>query len=187
VRQELLGGMDAEVRRMQHLLDDLTHLYDQTLGPLELDRQPTPLSSWLAQVLGPWREAAQDKGLHWQVDLPADLPVLEIDPDRLAQALGNVVSNAIKYTPAGGQVSVSAGTQAEQACIRVDDSGPGIAPEEMERIFTPLYRGAAGRRFPSGMGLGLSIARDLVAAHGGRIEVQSTPGAGSTFTLWLPR
>ncbi|HUV88526.1 MAG TPA: HAMP domain-containing sensor histidine kinase [Anaerolineae bacterium] len=187
VRQELLGGMDAEVRRMQHLLDDLTHLYDQTLGPLELDRQPTPLSSWLAQVLGPWREAAQDKGLHWQVDLPADLPVLEIDPDRLAQALGNVVSNAIKYTPAGGQVSVSAGTEAEQACIRVDDSGPGIAPEEMERIFTPLYRGAAGRRFPSGMGLGLSIARDLVAAHGGRIDLHSTPGAGSTFTLWLPR
>lgn len=97
VRQDLLEGMDAEVRRMQHLLDDLTHLYDQALGSLELDRRPTALQTWLVQVLGPWREAAQDQGLRWQADFSADLPALEIDPDRLAQALGNVVSNAIKY------------------------------------------------------------------------------------------
>ncbi|MDH4137869.1 MAG: HAMP domain-containing histidine kinase, partial [Anaerolineae bacterium] len=108
VRQELLGGMEAEIRRMRHLLDDLTRLYDQTLGPLELERKSTPLHPWLAQVLGPWREAAQDKELRWRTDFPADLPTLEIDPDRLAQALGNVVSNAIKYTPPGGEVSVSA-------------------------------------------------------------------------------
>jgi len=186
VRQELLEGMDAEVRRMQHLLDDLTHLYDQTLGPLELDRKPTALHPWLVQVLGPWREAAQDKGVRWQTDLPADLPALEIDPDRLAQALGNVVSNAIKYTPPGGEVGVSAGTEAGEVWIRVQDSGPGIAPEEQECIFTPFYRGLAGHRFPQGMGLGLSIARDQVIAHGGRIEVASTSDAGSTFTIWLP-
>ena len=186
VRRELLDGMDAEVRRMQHLLDDLTRLYDQTLGPLELDRKPIALHPWLVQVLGPWREAAQDKGLRWQTDLPADLPALEIDPDRLAQALGNVVSNAIKYTPPGGEVNVSAGTKAGEVWIRVQDSGPGLVPEEQERIFTPFYRGLAGHRFPQGMGLGLSIARDQVTAHGGRIEVQSTPGAGSAFTIWLP-
>jgi two-component system sensor histidine kinase BaeS len=186
VRQELLEGMDAEVRRMQHLLDDLTHLYDQALGPLELDRRPTALHAWLVQVLGPWREAAQDKGLHWQADFSADLPALEIDPDRLAQALGNVVSNAIKYTLPGGEVRVSAEVNDSEVTIRVRDSGPGIAPEEQERIFAPFYRGPADRRFPQGMGLGLSIARDLVAAHGGRIEVQSTPGTGSTFTISLP-
>lgn len=172
---------------MQHLLDDLTHLYDQALGPLELDRRPTALHAWLMQVLGPWREAAQDKGLHWHADFSADLPALEIDPDRLAQALGNVVSNAIKYTPPGGEVGLSAGADESEVWVRVRDSGPGIAPEEQERIFAPFYRGPADRRFPQGMGLGLSIAQDLVAAHGGRIEVQSTLGAGSTFTISLPR
>jgi len=69
----------------------------------------------------------------------------------------------------------------------VHDSGPGIPPEEQERVFTPFYRGSVGSRFPQGMGLGLSIARDLVNAHGGSIELDSTPGAGSTFTIWLPQ
>jgi len=186
MRRELLEGMEAEVRRMRRLLDDLTHLYGQTLGPLELDRKPTALHPWLVQVVSPWREAARGKGLRWQADLPTDLPRLEIDPDRLAQALGNVVSNAIKYTPPGRGVTVSAGIEAGEVWIRVRDSGPGITPEEQVRIFMPFYRGSVGRRFPQGMGLGLSIARDLVTAHEGRIEVQSAPGAGSTFTIWLP-
>jgi two-component system sensor histidine kinase BaeS len=186
VRQELLQGMESEVRRMRHLLDDLTHLYDQALGPLELDRRPTALCPWLVQVVGPWREVAQDKGLRWQTGFPPDLPTLEIDPDRLAQALGNVVSNAIKYAPPGGEVCLDAGWDGAEVWIRVRDSGPGIPPEEQEPIFTPFYRGSAGRRFPQGMGLGLSIARDLVAAHRGRIELQSTPSTGSVFTIWLP-
>jgi signal transduction histidine kinase len=186
IRQELLEGMDAEVRRMRHLLDDLIHVHDRTLGPLRLNRKPTALRPWLVQILSPWREAAQDKGLGWQTDFPADLPTLEIDPDRLAQALGNIASNAVKYTPPGGEVGLSAGMKDAKVWIRVRDSGPGIAPEEQERIFNPFYRGPADRRFPQGMGLGLSIARDLVTAHGGRIEVQSAPGAGSAFTVWLP-
>ncbi len=186
LRRELLEGMDAEVQRMQHLLDDLTRLYDQTLGPLELDRQPTPLGTWLSQVLSPWREAAREKGLAWQALLPDALPEISIDSDRMAQAVGNVVSNAIKYTPPGGAVTVSAGVNDAGIWICVRDTGPGIPPEEQARIFEPFYRGAARGRFPQGMGLGLSIARDVVAAHGGRITVESAPGEGATFTLWLP-
>jgi two-component system sensor histidine kinase BaeS len=187
LRQELLKGIGAEVQRMQRLLDDLTHLYDQTLGPLELEPRPTALYPWLVQVFGPWREAAQDKEILWQADLPTDLPTLVIDPDRLAQAVGNVVSNAIKYTLPGGEVAVGAGIKDGEVWIRVRDSGPGIPPEEQGLIFTPFYRGTAGRRFPQGMGLGLSIARDLVVAHGGRVQVESTSAMGSTFTIWLPR
>jgi two-component system sensor histidine kinase BaeS len=186
LRQELLKGIEAEVRRMQRLLDDLTHLYDQTLGPLELDRKPTVLHPWLVQVLGPWREMAQSKEIHWRADLPTDLPALVIDPDRLAQAVGNVLSNAIKYTLPGGEVETSAGIENNQVWIRVRDTGPGIPPEEQGLVFTPFYRGAAGRRFPQGMGLGLSIARDLIVAHSGHIEVESASGEGSTFTIWLP-
>jgi two-component system sensor histidine kinase BaeS len=185
LRRELVEGMQAEMGRMQHLLDDLTHLYDQALGPLELDRRRVALHPWLVKVTVPWREAAQAKGLRWQADFSADLPVVEIDPDHLAQALGNIVSNAIKFTPQNGSVRISAGTEENGTWIRVQDSGPGIALEEQARVFAPFYRGSMGRRFPQGMGLGLSIAHDLVTAHNGRIELESIPGKGSTFTIWL--
>ena len=88
LRQDLIRGMQAEVERMQRLLDDLTHLYDQTLGSLELDRQPIALYPWLSQVAAPWRETAQEKGVQWQTGFTPNLPTVEIDPDRLAQALG---------------------------------------------------------------------------------------------------
>lgn len=186
LREELLNGMEAEVTRMRHLLDDLTQLYGQALGPLELDRSPTEISSWLNQTLSPWREAALGKDLRWQISLAPDLPTLSIDPDRLAQALGNIVSNAIKYTPPGGTITISAAISTDTLQIAVQDSGPGIAPEEQLRIFEPFYRGPTSRRFPQGMGLGLTIARDLITAHNGRIEVESVPGTGSCFRILLP-
>ncbi len=186
LRRELLVGMEGEVGRLHRLLDDLTGLHDQVSGTLDLDCQPTAMGEWLSHMLSPWREAAQAKGLHWQATIPAALPTLEVDPDRLGQALGNLLSNAIKYTPPGGTVSLGAGIEGEAVWIRVSDTGPGIAPAEQEHIFTPFYRSQADRRFPQGMGLGLSIARSLVVAHGGRLEVESALGLGSHFTLWLP-
>jgi two-component system sensor histidine kinase BaeS len=186
LRRELLVGMRDEVSRLRLLLDDLAGLHDQVIGTLELDRRPTDLDEWLAHTLGPWREAAQAKDLRWQATVAHPLPRLAIDPDRLGQALGNLLSNAIKYTASGGTVSVEAGLEKGMVWIRVSDTGPGIAPEDQALIFTPFYRSQLGRRFPQGMGLGLSIARELVLAHGGRLDVESTPGVGSRFTLWLP-
>jgi two-component system sensor histidine kinase BaeS len=186
LRRELLVGMAEEIDRLRRLLDDLAHLHDQVLGRLELDRRPVTLSEWLPRVLIPWRETAYKKGLHWQVAIPSALPSLDLDPDRLAQILGNLLSNAIKYTPARGAVSVSAGVEDEAVWIRVSDTGPGITPEEQVHIFNRFYRGSQAGRFPQGMGLGLSIARDLVLAHGGRLQVESTPGRGSHFTVWIP-
>jgi two-component system sensor histidine kinase BaeS len=186
MRAELLAGMESEIQRTERLLDDLTRLYDQSVGALEIDPRPTPLRAWLVEVLSPWREAAQMKGLNWEVSLQADLPDAEIDADRMAQAIGNLVSNAIKYTPAGGWVQVSAGGDGREVWMRVRDTGVGIPIEEQGRVFAPHYRSPGRRRFPQGMGLGLSIANDLVTAHGGRIELQSTVGAGSVFTVRLP-
>jgi two-component system sensor histidine kinase BaeS len=186
LRQELLAGMDAEVDRLGRLLDDLAGLHDQVLGTLELNRQPTALSEWLARTLPPWRESAQAKGLKWEVIIPPDLPTVDVDPDRLAQVVGNLLSNAIKYTPPGGTVSLDAGIEAEEAWIRISDNGPGVSPKEQERIFDPFYRSQQGRRFPQGMGLGLNIAYTLVAAHGGRLDLDSAPGRGSRFTVRLP-
>jgi two-component system sensor histidine kinase BaeS len=186
LRRELLTGMDEEVERLGRLLDDLAGLHDQLLGTLELNRQPTALGEWLSHTLPPWRESAQAKGLKWEATVPLDLPTVEVDPDRLAQVVGNLLSNAIKYTPLKGTVSLDAGVEGEEAWIRISDTGPGITPKEKERIFAPFYRSQPGRRFPQGMGLGLSIAYTLVAAHGGRLELDSTPGLGSHFTVWLP-
>jgi two-component system sensor histidine kinase BaeS len=186
LRRELLEGIGEEVDRLGNLVDDLAGLHSQVLGTLELHLQPVDLGDWLIQSLGPWRADAEARGLHWQTQLPSDLPELMIDVDRLGQALGNLLSNAIKYTPPGGTVSMSAGAARTEAWIAVSDTGPGIPPEERELIFTPFYRSQAGRRFPQGMGLGLSIALTLVTAHGGRLVLDSVGGTGSRFTIWLP-
>jgi len=186
LRQELLQGMEAETHRLRRLLLDLVGFHDQMTGALELERRLTEMREWLPHTLGPWREAARERGVHWQATIPDALPALQVDPDRLGQALGNLLSNAIKYTPAGGTVSISAGLEDKELWIRVSDTGPGIPPAEQAEIFTPLYRSQSGRRFPQGMGLGLTIARDMVAAHGGRLELESAVGLGSRFTVWLP-
>lgn len=185
LRHELLEGMDTQVQRMRPLLDSLTDLHGQVLGTLELHPQQVALSEWLPRTVSPWRQAAHDKGLFWQIEIPKDLPVLAIDTDRMAQVLGNLLSNAIKYTPEG-TISVEASAQAEQVVISVGDTGIGIAPSEQKRIFEPFYRSRRDKRFPQGMGLGLSIAQDLVAAHGGSLDVESAPGEGSRFVIRLP-
>jgi len=184
---ELLSGMDGELSRLQILLGDLTQLYDQVLGSMELNRQALDLTSWLEPVLSPWEASAREKGLEWQVEVPAALPVIQADPIRLGQAVGNLLSNAIKFTPAGGRVTIAGGTGGQEVWLRVSDNGPGIPAEEQEKIFTPFFRGGQGKRFTEGMGLGLSIARDLIQAHGGRLELVSAPGEGSQFTIYLPK
>ncbi len=186
LRQELLAGMDDEIGRLQRLLDNLARLHDEFTGFPGLSLCPVDLNAWLDRVLALRRAAAQAQGLRWEVAVPAELPTLAIDMDRLAQALDNVLSNAIKYTPRGGMVSVGAGAVDGGVWIRVSDTGLGIALEAQERIFAPFHREQPPRRFPQGMGLGLTIARNLVVAHGGRLEVRSAPGQGSQFTLWLP-
>ena len=186
LRQEMLSGMRETIGLLGRLLDDLTQLHDRVSDTLELERQPVSLIDWLPNVVGPWREAAYARGLNWQMTLSADVPVLEMDADRMAQALGNLLSNATKFTPPEGTVSVEAGVEDSEVWIRVRDTGPGIAPEEEPHLFAPFFRGRTGRRFPEGRGLGLSIARDLVVAHGGRLEMTSSPGQGSCFTIWIP-
>lgn len=198
LRQELLLGIDKEISVLQRLLDDLSGLYGKLLGPLELDQQPVSLSDWIPAVIATWREAALNKKITWEVSVPNGLPVIQADPSRLSQALGNLLSNAIKYTPSGGEIYVAAGTgiinttnepdgsREPFAWIQVSDTGPGIQASQLEEIFKPFYRGNVSGRFPQGMGLGLTIARDLVAANGGKITVESKPGKGSKFTIWLP-
>lgn len=192
LRQELLQGMDAQVERLKPLLDNLASLHGELGGTLELHRAPVALSAWLSATALTWQKAAEQKGLTWHAEIPKNLPTLNMDADRMAQVLGNLLANAIKYTAEGGMISLRAGTRAREAWFQVRDTGIGIAPQDRARIFDPLYRGSiapsgGANRFPQGMGLGLSIARDIVNAHGGRIEVESAVGQGSGFTVFLPQ
>lgn len=183
---DLLTGLDEETIRLQHLLEDLAGLHDQVLGKLELNRSPVYLNDWLVSTLSPWEAAARQKGLTWAVDASPDLPIVMMDPDRMAQAIGNILSNAIKFTPAGGRISTTIQTADSQLLIGIEDDGLGILLNEQEKIFQPFIRGSQGRRIVEGMGLGLSIAREIVVAHGGEIKLESTPGTGSRFILQMP-
>jgi signal transduction histidine kinase len=183
---DLTRGMDEETHRLQYLLDELANLYDKTTGGLELNRQPVETVDWLRGVLSPWRAAAEEKRLIWQDEIPAVLPSIFIDSQRMAQVVGNLLSNAIKYTPSGGMVKVAAGVNGENFWLKVSDTGAGVHADERDRIFQPFYRGDTGRRIKQGMGLGLTIAHELVMAHGGQISVESAPGEGSEFTVTLP-
>ena len=167
LRRKLLQGMDDQIERLKPLLDNLAGLYVLSGKPATLQLEQVNLGDWLREILVTWQAAAQANGLGWQCDLPEDLPVVSIDPNRMAQVIGNLVGNAIQYTPEGGQVGVAAGREAGQVWISVEDTGIGITEEERQKIFEPLYRGARARRFPQGMGLGLSIADDIVRLHGG--------------------
>jgi two-component system sensor histidine kinase BaeS len=184
--EDLLHGLDGETARLQRLLDDLAGMHDMVLGGLELNKKPVKTSEWLVGVLSPWEAAAREKGLVWAEQIPGDLPQIVVDPDRIGQAFGNLLSNAVKFTPVGGQVSVKAWKDPGRFHLQVEDSGPGIPAEEHEKIFEPFYRGAHGRRIVQGMGLGLSIARDIVSAHNGEIVLQSIAGGGSRFVIQLP-
>jgi len=128
---------------------------------------------------------ASEKGIKWSTSA-GQLPPHEIDPIRLGQAWGNLLSNAIKYTPPGGEIEVAAENTSAEIRFSVTDTGPGLSNEDQEKIFVPFFRSNRDNRFPQGMGLGLSIAEELVRAHQGYIKFYSELGQGSTFIIALP-
>ncbi len=184
--RDLTQGLDAESLRMQKLLNDLANLYDQAVGGLELKIQNVEVNRWLAGILSTWQTAAREKGLDWEENIKPDLGSIRMDPDRMAQVVGNLLSNAVKYTRQGGKVTCTVDRADGELVVCIADTGVGIQKDELTRIFQPFFRGEQGRRIKQGMGLGLSIAKDLAEAHGGRLDVESKVAEGSVFTLILP-
>ncbi|TAK15596.1 MAG: ATP-binding protein, partial [Acidobacteria bacterium] len=119
-----------------------------------------------------------------ECDLAPDLPELTVDPDRIVQALVNLLSNAIKFSPAGASVRLSARAERGGILCTVTDRGPGMTPEERDRLFQPFVQLAGGVKL-GGTGLGLVITRHIIEQHGGSISVASTPGQGSSFSFWV--
>ena len=186
LREELLAGVEAQIERLEPLLDDLAQLHGQVSGEVRLARERVLIQEWLPPVLLPWRAAALEKGLDWRATVPSSLPAVSIDPTRMAQVVGNLLSNAVKYTPAPGQIAVDAGAAEGKLWISVEDTGPGIAPEEQRQVFQSFYRSVRERRFPQGLGLGLTIAQQIVEAHGGQLTLDAGHEEGSRFVITLP-
>jgi two-component system sensor histidine kinase BaeS len=184
--RELMSSLLEEALLLQHVIDDLQDLSAADAGELRLHRQAVELADLLPAVVDAFAAAADRGGV--ALALRAPPAVVDADPVRLRQAIGNLVSNAIRHTPAGGRVTVTTRTEGTAQVIDVADTGPGLSAAEQAMVFERFWRAEKSRsRQTGGSGLGLSIVRKLIEAHGGTASVRSEPGAGATFTVRLPR
>ena len=183
---EIYQTMHQEAQHLSHLIDDLRLLSLADAGELSLVPQSVAPLSLLEQAAAAHAVQAHKDGVTLAVASVPALPPVLVDPGRMAQVLGNLVSNALRHTPAGGQVTLSAGQSHDQLWLRVRDTGAGIAAEDLPHIFRRFYRSDKSRSRNGESGLGLAIARSIVEAHGGQITAESPPGQGTTFTIMLP-
>ena len=194
VSQKQLGTIAKVRRSIRHALELIAHLLDiarAEAGQLEIRRQKTDVSGQVWEIAEAFGAQAKSKQLDIDVVLEPDLPPVETDPSRLRQVVGNLISNAVKYTPRGGHIAIHTchahreGEQpAEQVVISVGDDGPGIPAEKLPALFTEFTRFDPGAA--EGAGIGLAISQKIAQALGGRITVESELGHGSTFALHLP-
>jgi two-component system phosphate regulon sensor histidine kinase PhoR len=185
--RSFLETIHANARRLNRLVDDLLTLSGFELGEMNLTLEDLPLFEALDQALAVVAAAATQKGVRLAKEVPAELPAIRADRDRLAQILLNVLDNAVKFTPEGGQVTVTADRQAGFLALRIADTGPGIPKNELHRLGERFYRADKARsREQGGTGLGLSIVKHLMKAHGGSVAIESTLGRGTTVVLSFP-
>ncbi len=184
---ETLQVMLSQSERLGRLVERLLDLSRLESGETPLQRSAVPLRALMSEVLSEIEVARSDRGVAIQDDVPADLPPVFADRERIHQVLFNLLDNAVRFTPPGGRVRVSA-ERANGSCrVAVADTGPGISPEHLPRLFERFYRVDPSRsQKDGGTGIGLAIARSVVEAHGGRIRVESEVGKGSTFLFELP-
>ena len=181
-----VASLYDETRLLTRLVDDLHDLALADAGQLRLERGPVDLAALAQAAAGQFGPVAEVAGVKLALNV-AEAVTVAGDADRLAQVLRNLLSNALRHTPAGGSVTVCVARDAGSAQIQVADTGSGIAQAELPHVFDRFYRGdQAGGRRDRGAGLGLAITQQLVLAHGGQITVASPPGEGTTFTVTLP-
>lgn len=184
--QRVLHSGLEEIDRINHLVEGLLLLARADAGVLRLDFQPVALNDLLHDICEQMKTIADDHAIHLQTGVVAPISV-HADREHLRSLLLNLVDNAIKYTPAGGSVTLSLRSGDNGATLVISDTGIGLSPDEQRQIFSRFHRSADTRaRDVKGVGLGLSIVHSIIEAHGGSIHVESTPGQGSVFTVHLP-
>lgn len=185
--RRFLEIINRETARLTRLIDDLLNLSKIEERQVVHRWQAVQLLDTVNRAVIMFQAQAKEQNLELVTELPAELPVVRGDPDMLAQVLINLVDNAIKFTPAGGRITVRAGANEENVRIDVEDTGIGIPPENIPRIFERFYRVEKSRsRELGGIGLGLAIVKHIIRAHGGKTGVESIVGKGSKFSFTLP-
>ena len=182
-----MGTIHQQVLYLADLVEDLRLLTETEADDFRLNREPGSLVETLRESVEGARAKAEASGIALNIDLPAEAPKMAFDRTRIAQVVGNLLDNAVRHTPTGGTVTVSAAVQESGASVTVADTGEGIPADVLPFVFDRFYRADPSRsRATGGAGLGLTIARKLVEAHGGSIRVESESGRGASFTFDLP-
>jgi two-component system OmpR family sensor kinase/two-component system sensor histidine kinase BaeS len=186
--EQHLQALLEETHVLSRLVDDLRTLALSESGALKLQKESINVASLAREAAAAFAGDAAARGVTLDVDAPAVLPPIEIDPVRIREVMTNLLSNALRHTPAGGSVHVRVSESQipnpeSRITIEVHDTGSGMTPEELAHAFDRFYKGAESR----GSGLGLTIARNLIAAHGGEIHASSEPQRGTTIAFTLPR
>ena len=182
--RECLERILHAVTRGDRIIQDLLDVARMEAGGLSLRKRPEALAAIIKSAIDMHRPLAEQKSLQLEVALEEALPAIAADRDRLLQVLSNLLGNAIKFTPPDGRIVLRAQRTSAGAQVTVSDTGPGIQPQDIPRVFDLFWQATRGAR--DGAGLGLGIARGLVAAHGGRLWVESVPGHGASFHFTLP-
>ena len=183
-RREFVDTIEQEANRLNAIIENLLDLSRMESGILNPKKEWYDLAALVDDVLGRLRPLT--KGHPVVVDIPADLPPVELDYVEIDQVLSNLIENATKYAPAGQEIRVMARRSGGELQVEVADRGPGIPQEALRRLFEPFYREDEARRKQKGSGLGLAVAKGLVEAHGGRIWAENRPGGGARFVFALP-
>jgi signal transduction histidine kinase len=183
---ERLELIYTEVERLQRLVDDLRTLSQAESGQMPLLMEWVSPKILLEQNLAVFQRQAAQAEVKLQLSANPDLPLINIDERRMAQVFNNLISNALRYTPPGGEITLSAQQQGHEILLQIKDTGKGIDPQDLPFIFDRFYRADQTRHDDENSGLGLAIVKSLVEAHGGRIQVSSTLNQGSCFTICLP-
>ncbi|MDD3748177.1 MAG: ATP-binding protein [Candidatus Bipolaricaulis anaerobius] len=184
---ENLSALKDKVHLTARLIEDLQQLALADMGRLSLRQEPFPLEPVIADIAAMIGPQLEDGGIQLALDLPPDLPPAAGDRQRIQQVLLNLMANALRHTPAGGEILVTARTDGSEIEVSVCDTGPGISPEDAAHLFARFYRGREERAAGTGTGLGLSVAKAIVEAHGGRIWAENRPTGGACFHFTLPR
>jgi len=184
---ERIAGLHSQALLLKRLITDLRDLSLARAGQLPLHRQTIDVARVTRETVETLAPLADDRAVSLRIDVPDGLPWVNADPDRLRQVVLNLVENALRHTPKGGEVRILVEGAVDGVRISVADTGKGIGPDDLPHIFEHFYRVDPSRaRSSGGTGLGLAIVKSLVEAHGGKVTVQSGVGAGSTFTVMLP-
>lgn len=183
-QRESLTDVLESSQKLLHMINDLLDLSRLDAGKITLFKDVIDLSDPVRDIARTVQPLADKKGIAIEVDCQTQMPLVAADELRLSQILMNLVGNAIKFTPEGGQIRITVREREGMAAVTVRDTGPGIPQEEQAAIFESFRQG--GQQRPEGSGLGLALAKSLVELHGGKIWVDSAPGAGSAFTFTLP-